>query len=253
MGVGDIEIVVIDRMQGLGKIPDFILEHFDVDFRHVFVNPPKLNEVRYVSENVFIDEFGITYRRHGYYFEIVEGLQPLYNAKSPKDVENYSLPAIKDHRVRGMRRIAKGYNEAGYAVVINGATAGIWELAERLHGMSNCLKNLILNPDFMDALLDLTLEIHKRFWELILNEAGDYGHIVLQGDDYGTQAGPQMHLRLWEKFIFPRLKELISFIKKNAKVKVLLHCCGGIRPFTHQAEYYVLAKKYTLLPKHKFL
>jgi len=166
MGVGDIEIVVIDRMQGLGKIPDFILEHFDVDFRHVFVNPPKLNEVRYVSENVFIDEFGITYRRHGYYFEIVEGLQPLYNAKSPKDVENYSLPAIKDHRVRGMRRIAKGYNEAGYAVVINGATAGIWELAER---------------------------------------------------------------------------------------QVLLHCCGGIRPFTHQAEYYVLAKKYTLLPKHKFL
>jgi len=231
MDMGDVEILIIDKMQGLGKIPDFILEHFDVDFRHVFVNPPKLNEVRYISEDKFIDEFGITYERHGYYFEIVEGLQPLYNARSPKDIENYSLPAIKDYRVRGMGKIAKMYNEAGYAVVINGATAGIWELAERLHGMSNCLKNLILNPELMESLLDLTLEIHKRFWELILNEAGDYGHIVLQGDDYGTQVGPQMPPKLWERFIFPRLKELISFIKKNAKVKVLLHCCGGIRPF----------------------
>lgn len=230
MGLEDVPVVIFDRMQGLGEIPEFILKHFDVDFRHLRLNPPRLDEVKYVSENKYVNEFGITFERHGYYFDMLEESKPLYNAKAPKDIERYTPPKPHEDRVKGLGKIAKQYNDEGYAVVMDAFTGGIWELAQWLHGMSNSLRDLVLNPELMDALLDLTLEVHKSFWGAILNEVGDYIHIVLYGDDYGLQTGPQMSPKLWEKFIFPRLRELVSFVKKNAKVKFMLHCCGGIRP-----------------------
>jgi len=230
MGLRDYPIVIFDRMQGLGEIPEFILKQFDVDFRHVRLNPPRLDEFRYVSEDRYVNEFGITFERHGHYFDMVEEAKPLYAAKSPRDIENYTPPKPHEGRVRGLGKIAKSYMDEGYAVVMDAFTGGIWELAQWLHGMSNSLRDLVLNPELMNALLDLTLEIHKSFWEAILNEVGDYIHIVLYGDDYGLQTGPQMSPKLWEKFIFPRLRDLVSFIKKHTKARFMLHCCGGIRP-----------------------
>jgi len=230
MGLEEYPIMIFDRMQGLGEIPEALLMQFDVDFRHVRLNPPRLDEIRYISPDEYVNEFGITFRRGGYYFDMVEELKPLYNAKSPRDVEKYIPPKPHEGRVRGLGKIAKRYMEEGYAVVMDAFTGGIWELAEWLHGLSNSLKNLVLNPELMDAILDLTLEIHKSFWGAILNEVGDYIHIALYGDDYGLQTGPQMPPKLWERFIFPRLRELVSFIKKNSKARFMLHCCGGIRP-----------------------
>jgi len=230
MGLENYPVVIFDRMQGLGDIPEFLLEHFDVDFRHVRLNPPRLDELKYISEDRYVNEFGITFERHGHYFDMVEDAKPLYGAKSLKDVENYAPPKPHEGRVRGLGRIAKQYMEEGYAVVMDAFTGGVWELAQWLHGMSNSLRDLVLNPELMNAILDLTLEIHKEFWDVILNEVGDYIHIVLYGDDYGLQTGPQMSPKLWEKFIFPRLKELVSFVKKHTKARFMLHSCGGIRP-----------------------
>lgn len=230
MDLEEYPVTIFDRMQGLGEIPEPLLRQFDVDFRHVRLNPPRLDETKYISPDEYVNEFGITLRRCGHYFDMVEELKPLYNAKSPKDVEKYIPPKPHEGRVRGLGKIAKQYMDEGYAVVMDAYTGGIWELAQWLHGLSNSLKDVVLNPELMDAILDLTLEIHKSFWGAILNEVGDYVHIVLYGDDYGLQTGPQMLPRTWERFIFPRLRELVSFVKKNSKARFMLHCCGGIRP-----------------------
>jgi uroporphyrinogen decarboxylase len=230
IGLENYPIIIFDRMQGLAEVPEFLLRHFDVDIRHVRINPPRLDEVKYISEDKFVDEFGITFERRGYYFEMVEDKKPLYNAKTPRDVERYTPPKPHEGRVKGLGKIAKRYNDEGYAVAMNWFTGGIWELTQWLHGISNSLKDITLNPELMNSILDLVLNIHMDFIEIILNEVGDYIHIMRYGDDYGTQLGPQMSPRAWEYFIFPRLREFVYFIKKNAKVKVLLHSCGGIRP-----------------------
>ncbi|MEM3921282.1 MAG: uroporphyrinogen decarboxylase family protein [Nitrososphaerota archaeon] len=230
LGLEGYPVTVYDRMQGLGDIPEFILKHFDIDFRHVRLNPPRLDEIKYLSEDRYVNEFGITFERHGHYFEMVEESKPLYDAKSVKDLEKYNPPRPHEGRVKGLSKIARHYAEEGYAVVADAFTGGIWELAEWLHGLSNSLRDLVINPELMNAILDLTLNIHKEFWGVFLNEVGDYIHIVLYGDDYGLQTGPQMNPRLWERFILPRLRELVSFVKKHTKAKFMLHSCGGIRP-----------------------
>ncbi|MEM2932166.1 MAG: uroporphyrinogen decarboxylase family protein [Nitrososphaerota archaeon] len=230
IGAENYPVIIFDKMQGLAEVPEFLLRHFGVDFRHVRINPPLVSEVRYISQDSFVDEFGITFERRGYYFEMVEDKKPLYNAKTLQDVEKYIPPKAHEGRVRGLRKIAKHYNEDGYAVAMNWFTGGLWELTQWLHGISNSLRDIVLNPELMNAILDKVLEIHMNFIEIILNEVGDYIHIMRYGDDYGTQLGPQMSPKAWEYFIYPRLKKFVSYIKNNAKVKVLLHSCGGIRP-----------------------
>ena len=230
IGLEGYPVTIYDRMQGLAEVPEFLLRHFDVDFRHVRVNPPRLDEVKYISEERFVDEFGITYEKRGYYFEMVEDKKPLYNARSILDVEKYTPPKPHEGRVRGLRSLAKKYNEEGYGVMMNWFTGGLWELTQWLHGISNTLKNVNLNPELIDAILDLSLQIHKDFIELILTEVGDYVHVMRYGDDYGTQLGPQISPKAWERFVYPRLREFVTHIKKNAKIKVMLHSCGGIRP-----------------------
>lgn len=223
-------IVCTDKRWGFARVPESLLKHFRVDCRRITLNPPGLEEVRYVSEDVYVDEFGITFRRCGYYYDMVEELKPLYNAKKRSDVESYRPPKPHEGRLHGLRKRAEMYEEEGYAVILNAFSGGIFELAQWLHGISNTLKNMILNPELMDAIFDLTLEIHKSFWDCMLNEVGDHIHIVSYTDDYGTQSGLQVSLNAWEKFIFPRLKELISFIKKRTKAKVMLHSDGAVRP-----------------------
>jgi len=230
MGQPNPTVTIRDRMQGLADIPESLLRHFDVDIRHVHLNPPRLDEIKYISEDRYIDEYGILFERHGNYFEIIEAESPLYNAETPKDVEKYVPPKPHEGRLRDLGKTARRYHEEGYAVMMENFAGGLWELTQWLHGFSNSFRDVILNPELIDAILDMILEMYKEFWAAILNEVGDYIHIARFGDDYGFQTGPQLAPKQWERFIFPRLRELVHHIKKHAKVKVMLHSCGGIRP-----------------------
>ncbi|MGB6649032.1 MAG: uroporphyrinogen decarboxylase family protein, partial [Bacteroidota bacterium] len=53
--------------------------------------------------------------------------------------------------------------------------------------------------------------------------------IVLFGDDLGMQTGPQMSPAMYRKFFKPRHARMWARAKELADVKVMLHCCGGVR------------------------
>jgi len=224
--------VTWDSMQGLVEIPDAILERFDIDFRHIRLNPPDKEEMKVVTEGTYTNEFGITLRKqyHGYYFEMVEGLNPLHDALSVSDVSKYRGPEPHEGRTRGLRNRARELLDGGYCLTCDSFTGGILELAIWLRGFNKFYRDLGTNPELVDALLDETLEIHKALWKAFLDEVGDYVHIVLYGDDYGMQHGMLISPAMWREKVKPRVKELLSFIKKGFKVKVQLHSCGSIRP-----------------------
>lgn len=224
--------VIWDSMQGLVEIPEAILEEFDIDFRHIRLNPPKKEEIRVTSEDTYTNEFGITLRKqyHGYYFEMVEGLNPLYDALGIDDVRKYKGPRPHEGRTQGLRKKARRLLDEGYALTCDSFTGGILELAIWLRGFNKFYRDLTMNPELVDALLDETLEIHKALWGAFLNEVGDYVQVVLYGDDYGMQHGMLISPTMWREKVKPRVKELLSFIKKGFKVKVQLHSCGSIRP-----------------------
>ena len=53
--------------------------------------------------------------------------------------------------------------------------------------------------------------------------------IILFGDDLGMQTGPMLSPRMYCEFFKPRHQILWNRAKELADVKVMLHCCGGVR------------------------
>ncbi len=57
-----------------------------------------------------------------------------------------------------------------------------------------------------------------------------YIDIIVFGDDLGMQNGPQMSRAMYREMFMPRHARMWKRAKELADVKVMLHCCGGIRP-----------------------
>ena len=86
------------------------------------------------------------------------------------------------------------------------------------------------DPRGVHRLLDALVEIHLANLENFLAAVGPYVDIVLFGDDLGMQTGPQLSPAMYREFFWPRHRMLWRRAKRLANVKVMLHCCGGVRP-----------------------
>ncbi len=84
-------------------------------------------------------------------------------------------------------------------------------------------------PDRAHRFLDKLVEIHLAKLEKFLGAVGPYIDIIVFGDDLGMQTGPQISPAMYRKFFKPRHKLMWLRAKQLAKVKVMLHCCGGVR------------------------
>mgnify|MGYP001243187850 CR=1 FL=1 len=104
------------------------------------------------------------------------------------------------------------------------------EWGQILCRIDNFLMLLAADPERAHRLLDKLVEIHLSNLEKFLAAVGPHVDIVLFGDDLGSQRGPQMSPAMYHKFFYPRHKILWQRAKELAKVKVMLHCCGGVRP-----------------------
>lgn len=86
------------------------------------------------------------------------------------------------------------------------------------------------DPARAHRLLDRLVEIHLGEMERVLPALGPFVDVVLFGDDLGMQTGPQISPAMYREFFKPRHRTLWRRAKELAPVKVMLHCCGGVRP-----------------------
>lgn len=84
-------------------------------------------------------------------------------------------------------------------------------------------------PKKAHAFLDELMEIHLGNLDRFLGAVGPFIDIILFGDDLGMQTGPMMSPQMYREFFKPRHQLLWTRAKKLANVKVMLHCCGGVR------------------------
>ncbi|MCX6904619.1 MAG: methyltransferase [Verrucomicrobia bacterium] len=85
------------------------------------------------------------------------------------------------------------------------------------------------NPRRAHEFLDKIMEIHLANLERFLGAVGPYIDIIVFGDDLGMQNGPQVSPKMYREFFQPQEKILWDRTRQLAKVKIKLHCCGGVR------------------------
>ncbi len=104
------------------------------------------------------------------------------------------------------------------------------ETGQFLYRNDNFFMLLAGNPRRAHEFLDRLVEIHLTNLERFLGAVGPHIDVILFGDDLGMQNGPQISPAMYREFFKPRHALMWRRAKELAPVKVLLHCCGGVRP-----------------------
>lgn len=103
------------------------------------------------------------------------------------------------------------------------------EIGQYLYRNDNFFMLLAGEPDRAHKFLDRLVDIHLCNLERFLRAVGDNIDVIVFGDDLGSQRGPQISPAMYREFFKPRQALMWKRAKELANVKVMLHCCGGVR------------------------
>jgi len=131
-----------------------------------------------------------------------------------------------DKRLREGARRLRARTERAILGLFGG---NLLEMGQFLYRNDRFLLLLASDPKRVHSFLDRIVEIHLANLEHFLGLVGDSIDIVLFGDDLGMQTGPQISPAMYREFFKPRHKLMWGRAKELADVKVMLHCCGGVR------------------------
>lgn len=136
-------------------------------------------------------------------------------------------PGVSDEElVTGARKLRESTDRA-----ILGLFGGnLLELGQFLYRYDKFLMLLAMDPPKVHYFLDRLTEMHLKNLESYLEKVGPYIDIIVFGDDLGMQTGPQISPKMYREFFKPRHSKMWKRAKELADVKVMLHCCGGVRP-----------------------
>ena len=126
---------------------------------------------------------------------------------------------------RGAERLRSGTGKA----IIGLFGGNLFEIGQFCYRNDQFMMMLAGEPKKAHAFLDELMEIHLEKLDRFLGAVGQSIDIILFGDDLGMQTGPMISPRMYCEFFKPRHQLLWTRAKELAGVKVMLHCCGGVR------------------------
>ncbi len=202
-----------------------VLRTLGVDVRRVMLRNPGR---RPNPDGTATDEWGIVYRKEGYYWQIVAN--PLCDATGA-DLARHRWPNPADPaRVEGLAEQARTlYEHTDYAIATRSVGA-VFQLCCRLRGMDRYLMDMLLDKPFAAALLERVTDVTLGFYDALLGAVGPYVQMVETQDDLGTQRAPFISPALYRELVQPQHARLCALIKQKTggRAKVFLHSDGSI-------------------------
>lgn len=207
-----------------------VLEHFDIDFRRIFLAKRHPDELLNDQDGCYVDPWGVKYKQAGLYVNVLN--HPLKHAKTVRDIEDYPWPKANElFTAQGIaEKSERLHSQTDYALVArNPLSLGFFDKACQLMGMAEFMICMMTLPDVARCLLDHILTFYKATYEIFLDAAGPYVQMVETADDIGSQDGLLISPELHRKFIKPLEKQFYSLIRQKApQAFIFRHCDGAI-------------------------
>jgi uroporphyrinogen decarboxylase len=125
---------------------------------------------------------------------------------------------------------ARALRESTDRAIIGLFGGSIFEVPQYFYRNDNYLMYMGLYPDAIHRLLEKLTSIYMETLEKWLGAVGPYIDVILfGGEDLGGQNGPLFSPKMYREYYKPYHHKLWHRAKELADVKVMLHCCGGIR------------------------
>ncbi len=216
---------------GLAVIDEDVRQALDVDIVHAPNTFGTSDAVKIISDDRFIDEWGVCWRRpeHGHFY-VDEA--PFARHATPAAVARYEWPSAENLvRVEGLaNQLRRLRRESDYAISLE-LRGRVMSIGQFLRGFGEWLMDLVDNRSFAAALLDRTTQIQIEVNEKLLREVGDLVDIVYTSDDLGAQDGPLFSPACFADLFAPHFRRLWGHIRSRTSAKLMHHCCGSVVPF----------------------
>ncbi len=228
LGVED-DTQYMKRRSRSAILDERIARRLHTDTRPLLVGSPDGWQDIYFADGSFQDELGVVWRKAGDGHYAPTG-NPLREA-TLADLDAFPWPdPLNPGRTRGLRERARQLHEGtDYAIVLS-PPVGFVHLSQYLRGYEQWLMDIVLNPEFLDALMDRALAWWLELVGAVLDEAGPYVDVVAIGDDVAFHDRPMVDLARYRKLFKPRHRRMIDLVKAKSDAKVLYHCCGAVKP-----------------------
>lgn len=229
MGLPEIpesEFRILDRMSQCVVTDEDLLKLWQVDFRWLV---PRWTQITELDGDRYLNLFGALFQNAGDYYSLAES--PL-KGKGPEGLAAHSWPKTDDPGMfEGLREQAKEWStQTDYIIGADGIKGGILQTSLELGGYDQFFMDLVLDPDYANALLDKVTGIYKEMYVHYMKEVGEFVQCVYLTDDFGSQNSLLMSPDMWREFIKPREAELIAHIKSLVPgIKVIFHTDGSVK------------------------
>jgi uroporphyrinogen decarboxylase len=110
----------------------------------------------------------------------------------------------------------------------DGGFKSFWELGYMLRGLDQLLMDLVINPEFVRALMEKLLEINIKGTGKFLDCAGKYITVLRAADDLATQATCMFSPKTYRTLLKPYYKRFFDFVKSRTDAKLFYHSCGNL-------------------------
>jgi uroporphyrinogen decarboxylase len=198
-----------------GDVFDFV-EWADLDAVAIFADERK----RYLSEKVYLDEWGVTKTKTEEYYPVPIDA-PI---KEPADLRSLRAPdPCSDWH---FETLARAVNRFGGKRAIVFRTQDSFSIPRYLRGVQAMLTDFILNPDLIREMVEIAVQYNSA----LAKKAVEIGaNAIFASDDYCDNRGPMMSPRHFHEFLFPGLQRVVAAVHA-AGVPFIKHSDGNVRP-----------------------
>jgi uroporphyrinogen decarboxylase len=226
------ELRLVPHMLRLAVVDEAILQDLDIDTRAVSMRPVRRGLRPCDQPGQCYDDWGVKWKE-------IDAGGTIYREPSDFPLADAKLDDLAQYpwwpdpldpdRYAGVEQDAKHlFYNTEWAIVGCPGFNGVWERATYLCGFRRMLEGLLLEPEFVHAVLRRITDLGKLALGRYLDLVGPYIQIIKMGDDLGTQNGPQMSPKTYRKAIKPYHQELFAFVKERTEARLFLHTCGSV-------------------------
>lgn len=170
-----------------------------VDLDAVAVRQPLASKAK-LSENTYVDGWKTQYTDTGEH-ALIETVFPI---SSKEEFLTFRPPDPRqDARLIQLRRLVRRF-KSKRAIVFT--ISDSFSRPRKLMGMEALLTAYAEPPDFLQDLIDMTVEYQMRLLELAIAEGAE---VIFSADDYAGNFGPIMSPRHFEKYVLPGLLRVV--------------------------------------------
>jgi uroporphyrinogen-III decarboxylase len=142
-----------------------------------------------------------------------------------RQIHDYPWPDPAGLDVAAVAAEADGYG--GRYAILGGDWSPFWHDLIDLLGMETMYLKMYDEPELVDAILGHLVDYYAAASQRIFDAAAPAIDIFFLGNDLGCQRGPLLSESMFRRFLMPHLRRLVE-LGHAYRLKVMLHCCGGI-------------------------